>query len=298
MTEKMPSEDHEQPMPARTCLRREHWVDDRLEVIEYSPPEGVEPLNVPPLLFIHGAWADEGTWKHTFGPWFAERGYRGFALSLRGHGKSKNPGWLRLVRIRDYVQDVAAVADWLPRKPILIALSMGGFVAQKYLEDHEVPGAVLLAPAPREGTKEVNRKFWKDRPLRMVQSYLTFSADPVMATPELNHRSCFAPDMPKDQSYQFWLDRGPESVIAQLDMAFLDLPKPEKVHSPLLILGGELDWFFPPEITRRTAQAYGTEAIIISGMAHVIPLDPRWKQAAEKIDDWVRGLGIEDERSV
>ena len=43
------------------------------------------------------------------------------------------------------------MASQLPAPPVLIGHSMGGMVAQKYLESHEAAGLVLMASVPPQG---------------------------------------------------------------------------------------------------------------------------------------------------
>lgn len=43
---------------------------------------------------------------------------------------------VRVCSIADFVGDVASVANSLPTHPVVIAHSMGGLVAQNYLESH------------------------------------------------------------------------------------------------------------------------------------------------------------------
>ena len=72
-------------------------------------------------------------------------------MTLRGHGSSEGRNKLRWARIADYVEDVASVVRQLPSPPVLIGHSMGGFVIQKYLEDEDAGGAVLLFSPPPVG---------------------------------------------------------------------------------------------------------------------------------------------------
>ena len=104
-----------------------------------------------PLLFVHGAWHGSWCWDEYFLDFFADKGYRSLAVSLRGHGKSPAPKPMQFCSMADYVDDVDSVARSLPRRPVLVGHSMGGFVVQKYLESHDAPAAVLLASAPVNG---------------------------------------------------------------------------------------------------------------------------------------------------
>src|ERR1700744_1229308 len=100
-----------------------------------------------PLLFVHGAWHAAWCWNENFLGFFADKGYRAVALSLRNHGNSakRSP---RRSSVGDWVDDVASVADSLGAPPVVIGHSMGGFVVQKYLETHGAPAGVLLASIP------------------------------------------------------------------------------------------------------------------------------------------------------
>ena len=118
-----------------------------LEVIDKGTCSESHPA---PLLFVHGAWHAAWCWDENFLGFFAEKGYRTLALSLRNHGNSykKNP---RTCSVADYVSDVASVANSLPAQPVVIGHSMGGLVVQKYLEKHSAPAGVLLASMPVGG---------------------------------------------------------------------------------------------------------------------------------------------------
>ncbi|MGM0715392.1 alpha/beta hydrolase [Brevibacillus parabrevis] len=107
-----------------------------------------------PILFIHGAFHGAWCWEEYFLPYFAAHGYEVHALNWRGHGKSSDKERLRGNRITDYVEDVSHVASSLKQPPILVGHSMGGFVMQKYLENHSAAAGVLLASAPPGGTRK------------------------------------------------------------------------------------------------------------------------------------------------
>ena len=119
-----------------------------LEVIDKGPSRESDKA---PLLFVHGAWHGAWCWDEHFLDFFAAKGYRSLALSLRGHGKSPAPKPMQFCSIADFVDDVASVVDNLPTRPVLIGHSMGGFVVQKYLESHDAAGGVLLASIPPSG---------------------------------------------------------------------------------------------------------------------------------------------------
>src|SRR5690242_17422435 len=84
----------------------------------------------PPILFIPGYFA--AAWVYEcYLPFFAERGYPGFAVNLRGRGGSALPpgGSLGNVTLTDLIDDARAVAGWITErigKPIVVGHSMGG----------------------------------------------------------------------------------------------------------------------------------------------------------------------------
>src|SRR5512140_2657174 len=130
---------------------------------------------------LHGAWC----WDVHFLDYFAQRGFAAHAINLRGHGNSEGRGKLRWTRIADYVEDIANPVQKLPTPPTLIGHSMGGFVIQKYLEDHAAPGAVLLSSPSPAGLLGTILRIAKRQPLAFMKSNLTFSLLPVVATPQM-----------------------------------------------------------------------------------------------------------------
>ena len=77
------------------------------------------------------------------------------------------------------------------------------------------------------------------------------------------------------------------SYMAFLDMVALDLPKPAKVKTPLLVLGVGRDNMLKPSEIEATARAYNTQAEIIPDVAHNSMLEPGWQAVAERILVWL-----------
>jgi alpha-beta hydrolase superfamily lysophospholipase len=75
--------------------------------------------------------------------------------------------------------------------------------------------------------------------------------------------------------------------MAFLDMVALDLPKPEKVKTPLLVLGAARDNMIGPRELEATARAYDTQAEIIPDVAHNSMLEQNWQSVAERILSWL-----------
>ena len=75
-----------------------------LEVIDKG--SATEAHRVP-LLFVHGAWHGAWCWDEHFLDFFADKGFRALAVSLRGHGGSSASKPIRFHSLADYVEGIA-----------------------------------------------------------------------------------------------------------------------------------------------------------------------------------------------
>lgn len=261
----------------------------KLEIIS-KKPKGVS--HEVPILFVHGAWHGTWCWEKNFMPYFAEKGYTSYALSFRGHGDSERPAHFRWMRIADYVADVAQAVARLPAVPVLVAHSMGGLVAQKYLEEHTVPAAVLLASVPVKGVTRTALRIAIRHPLAFLNANLTWSLYPIIGNLNLTREAFFSADIPPDTLSGYFNRMQDESYLAFLDMMLLNLPNPEKVRTELLIMGAENDTIFHPDEIQATAAAYGKKPEIFKGMAHDMMLEEGWQAVADRIFEWLGEKGL------
>lgn len=256
-----------------------------LDVIDKGPRDSQKT----PLLFVHGAYHGPWCWDEHFLEFFAAKGYRSLALTLRGHSTTPAPKPVRSRSIADFVDDVASVADSLPTRPLLVAHSVGGFVVQKYLESHAAPAAVLLASVPPSGiAKYFLRRFKRHPWLTAGNLAMGKTLRAVGGTPELARETFFSESIP-DADVARYTAQLCEEYISRLvlDMLFLDLPKPRLVTIPVLVLGAENDFVFTQREIHATAAAYRTEAEIFPDMAHDMMLEPGWAAVAERIHAWI-----------
>ena len=261
-----------------------------LEVIQKGKISEQHPH---PLLFVHGAWYGGWCWDEHFLDYFAERHFHAVALSLRGHGASKAPGSVRLHSIADYADDVSSIAEALPSSPVLVGHSMGGFVVQKYLEKHNIPAAVLIAPTPPRGHLRSLLRSTRRHP--WLTTKFAFTGRPSdLYTSTAEARGFLFGD---DASYALV-----ESVTARLqvdsarailfDMVVGDLIRPRTITTPLLVIGGAQDQIYPPDDVRRTAAAYQTQPVFFSGIGHELMLEPGWEKVADYIESWLNQQGL------
>jgi pimeloyl-ACP methyl ester carboxylesterase len=78
-----------------------------------------------------------------------------------------------------------------------------------------------------------------------------------------------------------------DAFLGFLDMLVLDLPRPPKVRTPVLVLGGACDNMLRPSEIHAAARTYGVQAEIIPGVAHNMMLELRWETVAERIIVWL-----------
>ncbi len=255
-----------------------------LEIISKYPAES---RHVTPLLFVHGAWHGAWCWEVHFLDFFASHGFSAHALSLRGHGNSDGRGNLRGMRIADFVEDVAEVAQKFACPPVVIGHSMGGLVVQKYLEKYPAPGAVLLAAVPPNGVGGPTLRIAGRHPFLFAKANLTLSMYPLVATPRLAREAFFSGGLAEEQVRAYADRLQDESYLGFLDMILFNLPKPGRVKTPMLVLGGTEDAIFSPAEVNATARAYGTQPQIFPDMAHDMMLEPGWQTVAERILAWL-----------
>jgi len=189
----------------------------------------------------------------------------------------------------DLVADVASVADTLPRRPVLIGHSMGGFVVQKYLESRDAPAAVLLASVPPSGVARFLVHRFRLHPwLTAATLARTRSLRFMGATTELTRDSFFSPAA-SDGVVADCTGLLCEEYVGKnvLDMLALNLPRPHLITTPMLVMGAEHDGCFTQREVRATAAAYRTEAEIVPGMGHDMMLEPGWPAVAERIHAWL-----------
>jgi pimeloyl-ACP methyl ester carboxylesterase len=124
-----------------------------------NPSKGV-------VLLLHGGGQTRHSWKRTASR-LAAVGWTTITLDTRGHGES---GWAadRDYSMDAFVADLRAVADTMPRPPVVIGASMGGLTA--LVSEGEHPGGtralVLVDVAPRveqQGSERI-QAFMKGAP--------------------------------------------------------------------------------------------------------------------------------------
>lgn len=250
-----------------------------------------------PLLFVHGAYAAAWCWQTHWLGYFATRGHPSFALSLRGHGLSDGHPDIAAWRIDDYVKDLAsAVADMVAQTgqtPILVAHSMGAFVALQYARTARIAGLALLAPVPPEGLIGSTLHLLWFQPALLWELNLVQSGLP----PKLDNlrKMLFSENLPEAelQHYGHLFQHESERALIDMSMPQFDYSSPLG-SPPTLVIGSADDVLIPPHLVHSTARFFGTHATIVKGLGHVMMLDAGWKIPAELVANWLDTLPCAD----
>ena len=264
--------------------------DNTLEILTTRSPHARPGM--PPLLFVHGAYAGAWCWQEHFMPFFAAAGFHCHALSLSGHSGSRGRKALDSCSIDDYVNDVAEVVASLPEAPVLIGHSMGGFVVQKYLEKHDAPAAVLMCSVPPQGLASSAVSMFFGKPGLLVDLNRLMSGGQVAL--DSLREALFAQPVAMDDLLRYYRLAQPESHRAIWDMMLFNLPHTARVltHLPrgredLRVVGAALDLIIPASLVDMTAHSYGVAATLHAGMGHGLMLEADWERPAQDIIDWL-----------
>ena len=56
-----------------------------------------------------------------------------------------------------------------------------------------------------------------------------------------------------------------------------------------MVIGGGEDKIYNSAMITQTARAYDVEPVILPGACHMIMSDPQWREAADRILEWLGG---------
>jgi pimeloyl-ACP methyl ester carboxylesterase len=255
----------------------------KLEVISREPDARKFET---PLLFVHGTGHAAWCWDENFLPYFAGKGFSSHAVSLRGHGKSDGGEKLKWTRVSDYVADVFQVASLLPEMPVVIGHSLGGLVVGKYLEKHNAPAGIFVAPSPSEGMFLSGLPLLIQNPLLFLKVAFKQDYAVMFSTVALAKKFLFSADA-NDKKIAGYVERfGKESYLANLEMIY-NLPKPQRTKTALLVLGAGNDALIASKKIEKTARAFNADCKIFPDMAHDLMLERDWQTVADFMIQWL-----------
>lgn len=107
------------------------------------------PRSKTPVLIVPGAFTGAWLWRDTLMPYMAARGFDAWAMNFSSHVQS---AWLLHRRgLRDYVNDLQSATNRLPATPVLVANSLGAWVAYHFARQHPPRRLYLFRRFPRTG---------------------------------------------------------------------------------------------------------------------------------------------------
>ncbi len=257
--------------------------------IEHIIRQPADRIHETPILLQHGAWHGSWCWEGWL-DYFSSLGYEAHAISWPGHGNSPlNKRHINLYTMGNYVDTLAGEIGKISPTPIVVGHSMGATVLQKYLEKHQLPGAVLLASMPAKGSFPMILRFMRRHPLPCLKWLLTFNMYHWVATPELAQDLLLSSDTTVDVA-KLHKQLVNESQTLALPTLVPYFAKLNQAKTPVLVIAGDRDAIFTVAEERATAERYEAEFVVFEGQAHNLMIEPAWQQVADTIDDWITKL--------
>ncbi len=223
-------------------------------------------MNHPPVLFIHGMWADSGHWNR-FRRVLESRGFETHAVTLLCHELPQDTAGLHHVGIMDYVGQVREVASALATPPVVVGHSMGALVAQKLAELQALHALVLLSPVAPRGVVPVSPSVV----LAVSANILDALCRRPFIIPPGNARYGLLNTLsPREQSVVY------RSFVYESGRALWDIFRgavaidERRVDCPALVAVGSKDRATPPAVARRIAGKYRADYREYRGECHYL----------------------------
>lgn len=243
------------------------------------------------LLFVHGVCHGAWAWDH-FMEYFSLQGYDCYALSLRGHGNSEGRENLDSFSLSDYVQDVIQVIAPFEGDAIVLGHSMGGGIVQKLICEYPgyVKAAILLATVPPVGMDQQVLEYMQNASPEGVAALAKLLNKEELTLEEVAQISFFGGRIPSDEIEKYAKYLQFESITATGELYLPISRNYENVDIPVGVIGSSNDQIFADREIRLTAEAFGTEAIMLKDLCHDMMIDPEWELAAAAVLDFLNQL--------
>lgn len=245
------------------------------------------------LVLLHGVCFGAWYWHNNWQPWFTHAGYEVISMSYRNHGNSEKRGALRWRRIKEYVADVHQVIQACTGPVYLVGHSMGGFVAQHYLQqygDQQVKKAVLLCTVPHTGILSATLQIARHSPFAFAKALATLSFLPVFRNNRRLRQLLFstaASETLIEDTLQHLQD---ESFLAYLDMLLLNLPGRPRHNVPLLYVAAQDDFLISVAALQKAAARSNARLLVTPG-THNLHMENGWEPITRAICDFFDAAG-------
>lgn len=233
-----------------------------------------------PVLCLHGLFAGRWVFDDLL-PMLAERGHAASAIDLRC--RTETAGRCSLAEYRDTAAAAARAMD----RPVVIAHSMGGLVAQLLAARQLVRAVVLVSSAPPRGIPALSTpllaRIGRYLPALLRSRPLLPSADDFDAL-VLN---CIPPEQRAAIRDRFVADSG--RVAREIAIGRFGV-RPKHIRVPMLVMGANQDRFVPPRVAEKLAKRYHAPLYMAGGHGHFLFGEPGWERHARVMLDWIDGL--------
>jgi pimeloyl-ACP methyl ester carboxylesterase len=199
--------------------------------------------------------------------------------------------------VREHVPRLAGAIRALAgeRAPVIVAHSMGGWIAQMLIASADAPpmeAAVLVTPVPAAGVPiGTSAKILFQYPLSFARANFLLSV-PIKDT-RMARRLFHMPGKPEAEVAASHAKLVPESALSCLDMVLgISRVKARPARVPTLVISAEHDYFFPPACEKRLAEGLRADYLEYKGMAHNVMEDARWREVARAIEGWIEARAV------
>lgn len=234
-------------------------------------------------------------------PYFAERGYDTYALSLRAQGGSERGDLQVAGTLESHAKDVASVIATLPRPPIVVGHSFGGLLVQKYLAlSHQgsvpaVAGCAFLCSVPPTGNKDIVTRIASKSIPKALKITWAFVTKSFARSLDSCKETFFSNDIPEEDLICYQAKLAACSPVKLLDLRTLNSQLPLTfpvdptfwANLKIYVAGGETDLVVDPPAVEELAAFFGVRAHLFTQVAHDCMLDTRWETVASGLADWI-----------
>jgi pimeloyl-ACP methyl ester carboxylesterase len=217
------------------------------------------------VLFLHGIGGNRNHWQHQLA-FFSQNGFTAAAWDARGYGDSDD--YEGALQFEDFTSDLARVLDHLGReKADLVGLSMGGRIARNFALAHPDRVRTLTLANTSPGfdalTPEEVLRFVEEREHRSAESAARLLGS--RARPGAHAALLASFHALRNDSYRKTL----EASVAQDRAAPL-----ERLAVPTLVITGDEDRVYPPELAERMARRIpGAKLVVLEDCGHLSNLE-------------------------
>jgi pimeloyl-ACP methyl ester carboxylesterase len=244
----------------------------------------------PPVLLVPGYTGSKEDFLPILAP-LARAGHRAVAVDLRGQHESTGPDDPAAYTLDALAKDVAAALDGLGAPAHLVGHSCGGLVARRAVLAGARPKTVTLmgsGPAALGGRRaeitELMRPILADGG---VEAIADISAALDRDDPRLSGRS--------GQVHHFlrlrWLNASPTALLVmgeELLGATDEVAELAATAVPTLVVHGETDDAWPPDVQREMAERLGARYRVVPDAAHSPACEAPDSCARELLEFWAR----------